>query len=170
MKPHRRKRYPRQDHHNLHDLGNPAFPEHGSHLIHRRYLQIHRRQYPCGRPGFFVTEACEYTNSFLSFFPKIGIILNIEEDHLDFFKDINDIRASFRRFAELLPADGSLIINRKISNLTEITEGLPCKVLTFGEAMPIILPRTYPTTKWVVRCLRRISRTEHPARALKRTG
>mgnify|MGYP002762512641 FL=1 len=85
-----------------------------------------------GHSGFFVTEACEYTNSFLSFFPKIGIILNIEEDHLDFFKDINDIRASFRRFAKLLPADGSLIINRKISNLTEITEGLPCKVLTFG--------------------------------------
>ena len=85
-----------------------------------------------GHSGYFVTEACEYTNSFLSFFPKIGIILNIEEDHLDFFKDINDIRASFRRFAELLPADGSLIINRKISNLTEITEGLPCKVLTFG--------------------------------------
>ena len=85
-----------------------------------------------GHSDNFVTEACEYTNSFLSFFPKIGIILNIEEDHLDFFKDINDIRASFRRFAELLPADGSLIINRKISNLTEITEGLPCKVLTFG--------------------------------------
>ncbi len=85
-----------------------------------------------GSSELFVAEACEYTNSFLSFFPKIGIILNIEEDHLDFFKDINDIRASFRRFAELLPADGSLIINRKIDNLTEITEGLPCKVLTFG--------------------------------------
>ena len=85
-----------------------------------------------GHSPYFVTEACEYTNSFLSFFPKVGIILNIEEDHLDFFKDINDIRASFRRFAELLPADGSLIINRKISNLTEITEGLLCKVLTFG--------------------------------------
>lgn len=116
-----------------------------------------------GHSGFFVTEACEYTNSFLSFFPKVGIILNIEEDHLDFFKDINDIRASFRRFAELLPADGSLIINRKISNLTEITEGLPCKVLTFGLTDDAdYLPRTYPTTKWVVRCLRRISRTEAP--------
>ena len=50
-----------------------------------------------GGPDFFVAEACEYTNSFHSFFPKVAVILNIEEDHLDFFKDINDIRASFRR-------------------------------------------------------------------------
>ena len=85
-----------------------------------------------GQSGYFVTEACEYTNSFLSFFPKIGIILNIEEDHLDFFQDLADIRRSFRRFAELLPADGCLIINNSIDNLSEITEGLPCRILTFG--------------------------------------
>lgn len=85
-----------------------------------------------GGSGYFVTEACEYTNSFLSFFPKIGIILNIEEDHLDFFKDLSDIRASFRKFAELLPTDGTLIIHNSIENLTEITEGLACKVVTFG--------------------------------------
>ena len=54
-----------------------------------------------GASDIFVTEACEYTNSFLSFFPKIGVILNIEEDHLDFFKDLADSRNSFRRFAEL---------------------------------------------------------------------
>ena len=64
-----------------------------------------------GSPELFVTEACEYTNSFLSFFPTIGIILNIDADHLDFFKDIDDIRHSFRKFAELLPAEGALIIN-----------------------------------------------------------
>ncbi len=64
-----------------------------------------------GNSETFVTEACEYTNSFLSFFPKISIILNMDADHLDFFKDIDDIRHSFRRFAELLPADGTLIIN-----------------------------------------------------------
>ena len=49
-----------------------------------------------GGPELFVTEACEYTNSFLSFFPNMEIILNIEADHLDFFKDIEDIRHSFR--------------------------------------------------------------------------
>ena len=63
-----------------------------------------------GKSDYFVTEACEYTNSFLSFFPRISIILNIEEDHLDFFKDINDIRHSFHKFAQILPEDGYLII------------------------------------------------------------
>ena len=85
-----------------------------------------------GQSETFLTEACEYTNSFLSFFPKIGIILNIEEDHLDFFKDLADIRASFRKFAQLLPADGTLFINGDIENWQEITEGLACRVVTFG--------------------------------------
>jgi len=85
-----------------------------------------------GKSEYFVTEACEYTNSFLSFFPRIGIILNIEEDHLDFFKDLADIRSSFRRFAELLPEDGCLVINAGIPDYREITEGLACRVVTFG--------------------------------------
>ncbi|MCR4739222.1 MAG: UDP-N-acetylmuramate--L-alanine ligase [Lachnospiraceae bacterium] len=85
-----------------------------------------------GHSDYFVTEACEYTNSFLSFFPKYGIILNIEEDHLDFFKDLSDIRHSFRKFAELLPKDGALIINLDIDNYEEITRGLACRVITYS--------------------------------------
>lgn len=85
-----------------------------------------------GKSGIFVAEACEYTNSFLSFFPKVGIILNVEEDHLDFFKDLDDIRASFRKFAQLIPADGTLIINADIDRVWEITSGLACRVITFG--------------------------------------
>ncbi len=85
-----------------------------------------------GNSPLFVTEACEYTNSFLSFFPKIGLILNIEEDHMDFFKDIHDIRESFRKFASLLPEDGILIINGDIENLPEITDSLKCRIITYG--------------------------------------
>ena len=85
-----------------------------------------------GGPELFVTEACEYTNSFLSFFPNMEIILNIEADHLDFFKDIEDIRHSFRKFAELLPANGVLIINSDIRDYKEICDGLPIKVITVG--------------------------------------
>ncbi len=85
-----------------------------------------------GSGHHFVTEACEYTNSYLEFFPKISIILNIEEDHLDFFRDIDDIRHSFRRFARLLPADGTLIISGDIANVDEITDGLPCRVIRVG--------------------------------------
>lgn len=85
-----------------------------------------------GSSDRFVTEACEYTNSFLDFFPKIGIILNIEEDHMDFFHDIEDIRNSFHKFARLIPEDGALIINGDIDNYKEITSDLSCKVITFG--------------------------------------
>lgn len=85
-----------------------------------------------GKSGLFITEACEYTNSFLSFFPKISVILNIEEDHLDFFKDIVDIRASFKKFAEKLPSDGTLIIHGKMDHLEEITKDLTCSIVTFG--------------------------------------
>jgi UDP-N-acetylmuramate--alanine ligase len=81
----------------------------------------------------FITEACEYTNSFLHFYPKISLILNIDADHLDFFKDLDDIRHSFRLFAERLPEDGTLIICREIENYEEITHDLPCQVLTYGE-------------------------------------
>ncbi|EJW91378.1 UDP-N-acetylmuramate--L-alanine ligase, partial [gut metagenome] len=85
-----------------------------------------------GHSEIFVTEACEYTNSFLHFFPKIGIILNIEEDHMDFFKDLADIRNSFHRFACLLPEDGSLIINGEIDHYEEIAKDISCPVITFG--------------------------------------
>ena len=90
-----------------------------------------------GQSETFLTEACEYTNSFLSFFPKISIILNIDADHLDFFKDIHDIRNSFRKFAQLLPKDGSLIINADTPQYETITQGLNCSVITYsvdGEA------------------------------------
>lgn len=88
--------------------------------------------YRVGGSEYFVTEACEYTNSFLSFFPKIGIILNVQEDHLDFFKDLADIRNSFHSFAKLLPEDGCLIINGEIENYEGLTEGTACPVVTFG--------------------------------------
>ncbi len=85
-----------------------------------------------GKSEYFVTEACEYTNSFLSFFPKISVITNIDADHLDFFKDLDDIRHSFRKFAQLLPSDGTLVISGDINNLSEITDGLECGIITYG--------------------------------------
>ncbi|MEE1314648.1 MAG: UDP-N-acetylmuramate--L-alanine ligase [Faecalimonas sp.] len=86
-----------------------------------------------GNSELFVTEACEYTNSFLHFLPKISVILNVEEDHMDFFKDIDDIRSSFHRFAALLPEDGALVVNKNISSLDSITDGLHCRILTYSE-------------------------------------
>lgn len=85
-----------------------------------------------GNSDLFVTEACEYTNSFLNFHPKYSLILNIEEDHMDFFKDIDDIRHSFRLFAANTASDGFIIMNGAIDNYREITDGLDAKVITYG--------------------------------------
>lgn len=86
-----------------------------------------------GHSSLMITEACEYTNSFLSFFPTMEVILNICEDHLDFFKDLEDIRHSFLEYTRLLPPSGTLIINGSIDRLSYFTGGLSCKVVTFGD-------------------------------------
>jgi len=85
-----------------------------------------------GGKEYFVAEACEYTNSFLSFNPTINIILNVKEDHLDFFKDIDDIRHSFKLFTERLPKDGTLIINTDIDDYDYFSKDSDCEVITFG--------------------------------------
>lgn len=85
-----------------------------------------------GKSDTMITEACEYTNSFLSFYPTIAVILNISEDHMDFFKDIDDIRHSFKRFAALVPDHGAVVLNKDIENLSYFTDDLTCKVMTFS--------------------------------------
>lgn len=85
-----------------------------------------------GASDIFLSEACEYTNSFLNFRPRYSIILNIEEDHMDFFKDLDDIRHSFRSFASNNLSDGITVINHDITNYEEIVAGYPQKVITYG--------------------------------------
>lgn len=85
-----------------------------------------------GGPEFFVTEACEYTNSFLAFFPTTAVVLNIEADHLDFFKDIKEIRRSFSLFVERVPKEGTIVIGSDITNYQEIVAGAKGRVITFG--------------------------------------
>jgi UDP-N-acetylmuramate--alanine ligase len=85
-----------------------------------------------GKSEHFIIEACEYTNTFLEFNPNRAIVLNIDADHLDFFKDIEDIRNSFHLFAERLPQNGQLFINGDIDRIEEFTKDLKCEVLTYG--------------------------------------
>lgn len=85
-----------------------------------------------GNSPYFVAEACEYFDSFLQFNPFIAIILNVESDHLDYFKTLENIRRSFHAFAQRVPDKGLLVISEKIDNVEELTEGLTCHVETFG--------------------------------------
>lgn len=85
-----------------------------------------------GQSDVFLTEACEYTNSFLEFHPLYSIILNVEEDHMDFFKDIEDIKHSFHLFASQTAEDGLIIINGDMPHTANILSGLSQKAITFG--------------------------------------
>lgn len=87
-----------------------------------------------GHSDYFLAEACEYTNSFHSFYPKYNVILNVEEDHMDFFKDLDDVRKSFRRFAENTADDGVLVLNADTPDLSYFTDNLSCEIITFGDA------------------------------------
>ena len=85
-----------------------------------------------GNSEVFISEACEYTNSFLNFRPKYSIILNVEAEHLDFFKDLDDVRNSFRKFILNTREDGATIINGEIDDYEELTRDLPHQVITYG--------------------------------------
>ena len=85
-----------------------------------------------GRGDTIILESCEYCNSFLSFFPTVAVILNIEADHLDFFHDLEDVEHSFRTFADLVPEDGLIVANRDDANTMHTLEGEERRVLTFG--------------------------------------
>lgn len=85
-----------------------------------------------GKSQYFLTEACEYTNSFLKFFPNIAVITNIEEDHLDFFKGIEDIRNSFRNYALLTNPDGYVVAWGEDPEIIKTLEGTDCNVIYYG--------------------------------------
>lgn len=86
----------------------------------------------CGKSDLFVTEACEYTNSFLKFFPTVALITNIEEDHLDFFTGIEMIRDSFRQFAMLTKGIGKVVAYGEDENIRLALEDTELDIITYG--------------------------------------
>ena len=86
--------------------------------------------YRVGGGDTIILESCEYCNSFLHFFPTVAVVLNVEADHLDFFKDLQDVEHSFRQFAQLVPPDGHIVANADDPGAMEALQGLP--LFTFG--------------------------------------
>ena len=85
-----------------------------------------------GGGNTFIAEACEYSGSFWHFYPTIAVILNIDEDHLDFYKDLDDIEASFRRFAGLVPEDGWVVGCGDDPRVRHVLSALKCRTRTYG--------------------------------------
>ena len=89
--------------------------------------------YRVGKNEAIVLESCEYYNSFLNFYPTIAVITNVEEDHLDFFEDLDDIKASFRKFAMLVPKEtGYVVYNIDDANTCEVVDGIERHLFSYG--------------------------------------
>lgn len=95
-------------------------------------LDIIGGNYRIGSSDYFVTEACEYKESFLKFYPYVGIILNIDADHLDYYRDLNHIIETFKKFSTLIPEDGYLIGYNGDKNVRGILEEAKCNTLSYG--------------------------------------
>lgn len=85
-----------------------------------------------GNGPHLVVEACEYDRSFLNFAPHAAAVLNVEEDHLDYFRDLADIRSAFAEFASGAAAEGLLVVNGADPGMEEVAAGANCRVETFG--------------------------------------
>ena len=85
-----------------------------------------------GSSEYFVTEACEYTNSFLEFFPTVSVITNIDEDHLDFFSGIDEIIESFRKFALLTKDKGFVVACGSDKNIQKALKDTDLDIKFYG--------------------------------------
>ena len=96
------------------------------------FLKQINGNYKVGNSEHFIIEACEYVESFLKFSPKAEIILNIDNDHLDYFKTFDNIKKAFEKYVKLLPSDGLLILNGDDANCLELSNYTNAKIVTYG--------------------------------------
>lgn len=95
------------------------------------YLPLLHSGHRVGKGDTIVLESCEYCDSFLNFFPSLAVVLNIEADHLDYFKDLQDVEKSFRKFTEL--SSNGILANGDDENVLETLQGLNYVTFGFGE-------------------------------------
>lgn len=88
--------------------------------------------YKVGNSEYFIIEACEYVESFLKFSPKSEIILNMDNDHLDYFKNFDNIKHAFEKYTSLLPEDGLLVLNGDDQNCLNLKSNTKATTITYG--------------------------------------
>jgi UDP-N-acetylmuramate--alanine ligase len=86
-----------------------------------------------GKSEYFIVEACEYKRSFLEINPKVLVITNIDADHLDYYKDIEDIKSAFRELAMRVPKDGFVVCDLNSANIKDVVEGIQAQVIDYKE-------------------------------------
>ena len=100
-----------------------------------------------GKSDYFIAEACEYFRSFLSFYPFAATILNVEPDHLDYYKDADDYHSAYYEFLQNVNKDGFVIVCSEDKDLMKIVENIPQKVLTYGINQGDFTAKNICTTK-----------------------
>ncbi|HAE36688.1 MAG: UDP-N-acetylmuramate-L-alanine ligase [Candidatus Nomurabacteria bacterium GW2011_GWF2_35_66] len=82
---------------------------------------------------YFIVEACEYRRSFLKINPNILVITNIDEDHLDYYKDIEDIKSAFHEMAMKVPSDGFIVCNVNDDNIKDVVKDINARVIDWQD-------------------------------------
>lgn len=85
-----------------------------------------------GKSNYFLAEACEYYDSFLKFLPYISVVLNVEADHLDYFKDLAQIQTSFHQFIKQTSPSGYAVVSKDIDNYQELIQDAEASIVSFS--------------------------------------
>lgn len=88
--------------------------------------------YRVGNSEYFIIEACEYVESYLKLFPKTEVVLNIDDDHLDYFGSLDNIVKSFEKYVKLLPDNGLLVVNYDDINCRKLVKNTNAKIISYG--------------------------------------
>lgn len=95
------------------------------------FLKDVKSNFVAGKGMYLVAEACEYKRSFLNLSPKILVITNIDDDHLDYYKDIEDIKSAFVEIVEKIPKDGYLVCDREQPHIADVARKARCTVIDY---------------------------------------
>lgn len=101
-------------------------------IIGSNLKEFNNNNYRLGQGELFIVEACEYKRNFLNYNPDIIILTNIEAEHLDYFKDLEDYKKAFKQFISKVPKNGFVVANADDKNVMDLISGLKCNVVLFS--------------------------------------
>jgi UDP-N-acetylmuramate--alanine ligase len=100
--------------------------------------------YRAGKSKYFIVEACEYKRDFLTLKPDVLVITNLEHEHVDYYKDLEDVQDAFSEFAHTLPENGVLITNATDPNIDPVLVGVPCEIIDYRKYIDLSLKLRQP--------------------------
>lgn len=106
-------------------------------IVGTKLREFGNSNFKAGESKYLVIEADEYAASFLNYWPKIAVVNNIEEDHLDYYKNLKNILKAFRKFVGHMREDGVLVANEEDENINKIVQSAKCKIQNYSSKFKI---------------------------------